>query len=485
MIDRIKQLEKLSSALEPDTEERALLLEKVVQYANAFLENITKVPAYRDTTNEGIRLYDSPISEEPIDIDTALNLLKYHVDFPGVNVGSGAYLSFIPGSGLYHSALADYLAAVTNRYAGVFFASPGAVRMERMLLAWIANFIGYPKSAAGDLTSGGSIANLVGIVTAREAYNLKAKDFERSVAYLTEHAHHSVEKALRIAGLKECVKRYIPLDGHYRMKADALEQTILNDKKAGLNSWLIVAAAGTVDTGAVDPLESIADIAQTHQLWLHVDGAYGAAFALCDMGKKILKGIERSDSMIIDPHKGLFLPFGTGAVLVKDGKKLRQAHYYEASYLQDTEKLVSSDEISPAELSPELSRHFRGLRLWLPLKLIGVAPFRAALEEKLLLARYFYEKMQHIDGFELGPYPDLSIVTYRYLPKQGDVNKFNQQLIRAIQQDGRIFLSSTMIDGKFTLRLAVLGFRTHLDTIEQAIEILQEKAREIEANSYK
>ncbi len=481
MIDRIKQLEKLSRALEPNAEKRTFLLEKVTQYANSFLENIDKVPAYRTTTDEGIGLYDSPISEEPIEIDTALNLIKQNVDRPGVNVGSGGYLCFIPGSGLYHSALGDYIAAVTNRYAGVFFASPGAVRMERMLLRWIADFIGYPESAAGDLTSGGSIANLTGIVTARDAFDLRAKDFERSVVYLTKQAHHSIEKALRIAGLKECIQRFIQLDDNYHMKADALEQAILNDKKSGLNPWLIVAAAGTVDTGAVDPLESITDIAQAHKLWLHVDGAYGGAFALCDMGKKILKGIERSDSMIIDPHKGLFLPFGTGAVLVKDGENLRQAHYYEASYMQDTEKLASSDEISAAELSPELSRHFRGLRLWLPLKLVGVAPFRAALEEKLLLARYFYEKMQSIDGFELGPYPDLSIVTYRYLPKRGDVNKFNQQLNHAVQKDGRIFLSSTMIDGKFILRLAVLGFRTHLDRIDQAIEILQEKAEEIEA----
>jgi aromatic-L-amino-acid decarboxylase len=477
MVNRIKQLEILSRALEPNAEERAFLLEKVTQYVNAFLENINHVPAYRATADEGIGLYDSPISEGPIDIDSALNLIKQNVDRPGVNVGSGGYLCFIPGSGLYHSALGDYVAAVTNRYAGVFFASPGAVRMERMLLRWIADFIGYPESAAGDLTSGGSIANLAGIVTARDAFDLKAKDFERSVVYLTKQAHHSVEKALRIAGLKECVKRFIPLDEHYCMKAYALEQAILNDKKSELNPWLIVAAAGTVDTGAVDPLDSIADIAQSHQLWLHVDGAYGGAFALCEMGKKILKEIERADSMIIDPHKGLFLPFGTGAVLVRDGEKLRQAHYYEASYLQDTEKLASSDEISPAELSPELSRHFRGLRLWLPLKLIGVAPFRAALEEKLLLARYFYEKMQSINGFELGPYPDLSIVTYRYIPKRGNVNEFNQQLNHAVQKDGRIFLSSTMIDGKFTLRLAVLGFRTHRDRIDQAIEILQEKAR--------
>ena len=349
-----------------------------------------------------------------------------------------------------------------------------------MLLRWIADFIGYPDSAAGDITSGGSIGNLTAIVTAREAHNLKAKDFAKSVVYLSEQTHHSVEKALRIAGMRECIKRFIPLDQNYRMKLQEIEKAILNDKKSGLFPWLIIPSAGTTDTGAVDRLAEIAELTKTHNLWLHVDGAYGAAFALTEEGKKILMGIEQSDSLILDPHKCLFLPFGTGVVLVKDGQKLHQAFYYDASYLQDTKILSSSDEISPADLSPELSRHFRSLRLWLPLKLAGVAPFRAALEEKILLSRYSYEKMQSMNGFEFGPYPYLSIFTFRYIPSRGDVNEFNQRLIHAVQKDGRIFITSTTINGKFTLRLAVLGFRTHLENIELALKILQEKASQIE-----
>ena len=392
---------------------------------------------------------------------------------------SAGYLAFIPGTGLYSSALADYLAAVTNRFVAAYFASPGGVQIERKLLRWMADFIGYPASAVGDLTSGGSIASLVAIVTARDAHNLKAKDFSNSVVYLSKQTHHCIDKALRIAGLGECVKRYIPLDDRYHMRVEALEKTIQQDKQAGLNPWLIVASAGTTDTGAVDPLESIADIAQAHQLWLHVDGAYGVPFALCDLGKNILKGIERSDSIILDGHKGLFLPFGSGAVLVKNGQHLLRSHHYSANYLQDIEGLTSSDMISPAESSPELTRPFRGLRLWLPLKLAGVAPFRAALEEKLLLARYFYEEINKIDGFVTGAYPDLSIVTFRYLPDRGDADEFNQKLITAVQQDGRIFLSSTMLDGKFTLRLAVLNLHTHQETIDLALKILKEKANAI------
>lgn len=175
----------------------------------------------------------------------------------------------------------------------------------------------------------------------------------------------------------------------------------------------------------------------------------------------------------MDPHKGLFLPYGSGAVLVKNKMQLLESHHYQANYMQDA--LTSTDELSPGDLSPELSKHFRGLRLWLPLNLNGLAPFRAALEEKIQLARYFYDKPSSIEGIELGPYPELSVVTFRFIPKSGDVNEFNKQLVNEIQQDGKVFLSSTMLDGKFIIRLAVLSFRTHLDTIDLTIDILKNK----------
>ena len=479
MIKKIKQLEKLSSVLEPNESDRKNQLKKVDQFTNQFLENIHQLPPFVATEDEGVGLYNSSISEEPIDLDTALNLIDKNVICPGVKPCSPGYFAYIPGGGLYHSALADYLVAITNKYAGVFFAAPGAVRMEKMLLRWMADFVGYPENSAGDITTGGSIACLTGIVTARETYGLKSKDVPKSVIYLTKQTHHSLDKALRIAGLNECTKRFIPLDKNYRMNVKVLNQTIHTDKKSGLNPWLILASAGTTDSGAVDPLKTISEISNAHNLWLHIDGAYGAAFALCEEGKKVLNGLEHSDSLVLDPHKGLFLPFGTGVILIKDGQKLLDAFFYEAQYLQDTKVLASSDEISPSDLSPELSRHFRSMRLWLPLKLAGVAPFRAALEEKLLLARYAYKKMKSISGFEMGPFPDLSIFTFRYIPKRGDVNEFNQKLVEAVQRDGRIFLSSTTIDEKFTLRLAVLGFRTHLEKIDLAIDILKEKSKQI------
>lgn len=473
MTDRIDSLERIARGLEPGGRERASLVDATVSYADRFLESIYDVPAYRAMKEPGIGLLNSPIGETPLDLDSVLKLLKQNVDEPGLNPASGGHLGYIPGGGIYYSALADYLADVTNRYAGVFFAGPGAVRMENLLINWMAQIAGYPQSAGGNLTSGGSISNLSGIVAARDAVGPKAAEIVRSSIYLTEQAHHSVDKAIRIAGLKECPLRYVPMDERYRMDARALERLIAADAKAGLRPWLIVASAGTTDTGAVDPLDEIASIAQRNGLWFHVDGAYGAFFILCDEGKKMLTGMERSDSLVMDPHKGLFLPYGTGAVLVRERKTLYDAFWYQANYLQDARR--SEEEMSPADLSPELTKHFRGLRLWLPLKLLGLAPFRAGLEEKLLLARYFHEKIQEIDGFKAGAYPDLSVATFRYVPQRGDANAFNEKLLGEIHRDGRVFLSSTMINGVFTLRVAILCFRTHRASIDLTLEILREK----------
>jgi glutamate/tyrosine decarboxylase-like PLP-dependent enzyme len=187
--------------------------------------------------------------------------------------------------------------------------------------------------------------------------------------------------------------------------------------------------------------------------------------------------MEKSDSIVLDPHKTLFLPYGTGAVLVANPQKLYTSFQAGADYMQDAVEDYS--ELSPADLSPELTKHFRGLRLWLPIKLAGVAPFRAALSEKILLARYFYEQVQRIDGIEVGPFPDLSVVIFRFIPNQGDGNEFNRRLIQAIHDDGRVFISTTQIDGNFTLRIAVSSFRTHLDDIDEFLELLKTKTREI------
>ena len=474
MIEKIKLLEHKSRELEPASHERDEYLDKVISYSRNFLENINSLKAYQTTEDNGKGIYDSPISDIPVSIDKILDIIKKHVDTSGINPASGGHLGYVPGGGIFPSALGDYLADITNKYAGMFYASPGAVRMENMLIRWMCEIISFPaETSAGNLTSGGSIANLIGIVTARDTANLKSRDFEKAVFYFTEQSHHSAFKALKIAGLGEAVIRKIPVDLNFKMKAEALDKQIQSDKKNGLLPFFIYATAGTTNTGTVDPLEEIGDIAKKHNIWFHIDAAYGGFFLLVDEGKKVIKGTEKADSLIMDPHKGLFLPSGSGTILVKDGKKLFNSQHYNASYLQDADKFI--EEYSPADMSPELSKHFRGLRMWLPLKLFGLVPFKASLSEKILLTRYFYEQIQKIKGIEVGPYPDLSIMIFRYIPKKADPDKFNEKLVQEIQKDGRIFLSSTRINNTFFIRLAVLNFRVHLNTIELALEIIKNK----------
>lgn len=478
MREQLLKLEAVSKLLEPASNERMNVRDAVVTYAEEFLNRIETIPAFRETNGEDAGLLRLPFSDHPVEASRLIGLLRHHVDRPGLNPASGGHLGYIPGGGIYYSSLADYLADVFNRYAGVYFAGPGAVRMENMLIRWVADLMGYPSGAAGNVTSGGSIANLMAVVCARDASGIKSRNLETAVIYVTRQVHHSIDKAIRIAGLRECIIRHVPVNNQYRMNTDDLDRMITMDKTQRLVPLMVIASAGTTDTGAVDPLEAIGHIAQKHGLWYHVDAAYGGFFMLTDEGKQKLKGIELSDSLVVDPHKGMFLPYGTGVVLVKDGKNLQQSHYYTANYMQDA--AGATEEISPADVSPELTKHFRGLRMWLPLMLHGINPFRACLEEKLLLAKYFHREIQKLTftsggKFETGPEPELSVVTYRYIPVHGDANAFNRRLVEAVQKDGRVFISSTMLNGFFTLRAAILAFRTHLQTVDTLLEVLKEK----------
>lgn len=476
MRKELLELERTARILEPNANDREPVRERVIEYSENFLDNIDRLRTYNVTEDKGRGILDSPITEDGIGIDEAISLIKENVDTPGLNPASGGHLAYIPGGGIYYAALGDYLADVFNRYAGVFYASPGAVRLENMLIRWMCDLVGYGPGSHGNLTTSGSLANMIAIVVARDGKNIKSADIPRSVIYLSKQTHHSVAKAINVAGLAECPIRYVQLDEKYKMRADDLAEQIAADKAAGLDPFLVVASAGTTDVGAIDPLVEIGEIAAKHDLWYHIDAAYGGFFILTDEGREKLSGLNLADSLIIDPHKGMFLPYGLGVCLVKNVEHLKRAYAFQASYMQDA--FAAPDELSPAELSPELTKHFRGLRLWLPLKLHGLAPFRACLEEKLLLAKYFHAEVQKL-GFESKIEPELSVVTYRYVPASADANEFNKKLLDAVVADGRVFISSTMLNGEFTLRFACLAFRTHLNTVDTLLEILADSVRRL------
>lgn len=475
---RLAALETKTRPLEPGPAERAELTRAAVAHAESFLRWIDDAPGFVPDNGSDVAIAKAPIGRDPIGLERALSILADHVDSKGQNPAGPTFFAYIPVGSVYHSALADFLAAVSNRFSGRADASPGSVRIENQVIGWLASVVGYPPDSVGNLASGGSMANLIAIVAAREAAGIRSRDVERSVVYLTEQAHHCITKGLRIAGLGDCVVRRVPTDARFRMDIEALDRAMADDAKAGLRPWLLIGVAGTTDTGAVDPLEAMAEVATRHGAWFHVDGAYGAVFALCAEGRAILRGMERSDSLVLDPHKGLFTPFGLGAVLVRNAGAMRAAFSFEANYIP--EEAIGSKEPSPMEYSPELSRPFRALRLWLPLQAVGVGPFEAAVEEKLLLARYAYARLRQMDGVEVGPEPDLSIFIFRpRAPRGADANALSGRLERLIQEDGRISISSTTLEGSRWLRFAVLSMRTHRASVDDALEVIRQKLQAV------
>ncbi len=474
IVDQIKEQARISEVLQLTRERRQALDKTIMDYADEFLSNIRKLKAYNSPEDIGEEDYFN-VAQGTLTGEEIIGVLKKTVDHEGINPASGGHLGYIPGGGIYPSALGDYLAAVMNRYAGIYFGGPAAVRLENALIRWTADLMGYPENALGNLASGGSVANLIAITTARDAQQINSLNIRESVIYLTKHTHHCVHKAIRIAGLGECIVREVVLDNDYRLDAHALELMLEEDRGKGLNPFLVISSVGSTDTGAVDPIDRISDLADQYHFWHHIDAAYGGYFILVDRLKDKFRGVEKSDSIVIDPHKTLFLPYGVGMVLVKHGQSLIDAHYYRANYMQDA--FNANEQTSPADVSPELTKHFRGLRMWIPLKLLGIEPFAAALKEKHLLTVYFHKRIKSM-GFEVGPQPELSVCIYRYA-KTATPNKFNALLLERVQDDGRIFISSTTINGVYWLRAAIVCFRTRLSTVDLLLQILQENTQKL------
>jgi aromatic-L-amino-acid decarboxylase len=446
----------------------------------AVVDHIAELPdsprANLDNIVEIAKSLREPPPETGADFDTLLKFLMERVIPVSINTAHPAYMGYIPGGGLYPSALAAFLAAATNRFVGAWFGAPAAARLEANVLAWFAELMGYPATARGIMTTGGSLANFSAVVAARK--HILGDDIARGALYASDQTHHSVMKAAMLAGIPECNIRLLPVDENFRAIPQQFEAAVKKDLEIGLKPFLLVGNAGTTNTGAVDPLRELADIGKKYSLWYHIDGAYGGFFNLCDEGKRKLVGIERSDSMVLDPHKGLFTPYGCGSLLVKDGNLLRRAHVLTADYMQD--QFTPEGEINFTEHSPELSRSFRGLQVWLPLKLFGLQAFRENLAEKLRLTQWMYHRFLEEPGFECLSVPDLSVITFRYRPQRGDVETFNRRLLENIVKSGKLFLSSTLLNGAFVIRVCILSFRTHQAEVEEAFEIIRTAARELE-----
>jgi aromatic-L-amino-acid decarboxylase len=455
--------------LDPSPDEMRAMGEAALEYVIGFVQGLPEAPAQHveGALGAALRLKASP-PEEGGSFEEVFADFRDAASRAYETCGPG-YLPYVPGGGLFASALGQFLTMSVNRFPNLWEVAPGLAQIEQNVIRWLCDLFGYPEKARGILTTGGSIANLSAVVTARHVK--LGEDFADGTYYVSEQAHASVPKAATIAGMPRRAMRLVPVDGELRMDAEALKAMVAEDRAAGARPFLVVPAAGTTNTGAIDPLDAVADVAEAEDLWMHVDAAYGGFFQLTDRGRQRFPGIERADSVTLDPHKGMFLPYGTGSLVVRDGAALRDAHYVGAEYLQD--RMPEAELPNWNEYSPELSRDHRGFRVWLPLVLHGVGSFRVALDEKLDLAEHLAGAIAEMPDVELLWQPQLTVVPFRLA---GATDEENRAFLDRINEPKRVYLSSTTIGGRHVIRACIVSHRTHRDRIDEAIEIIRAAA---------
>ncbi len=461
-----------SASLELDATAMRRMVEIATDRVVKHIASLGDQPTHANVGGKRLaRALREPLPERGVSFDRLIRLLFGRVIPMSLNTASPGYMAYIPGGGIFHAAVADFIAAATNRYVGIWQAAPGLVQIEANAVAWCRAMIGMPESAFGLLTTGGSISNLIATVTAR--HEMLGPEFSDGVAYVSDQVHHSALKALAIAGVRHV--RVLPADACFRLDLKAVSRALAEDRSHGREPFLIVATAGTTNTGAIDPLDDIADLAAKESLFFHVDGAYGGFFALTERGRAALSGIARADTVTLDPHKSLFLPYGTGCLLAKDPGALRRAHAMSATYLPPSE--TDPELVDFADLGPELSREARGLRLWLPLKMHGASVFRAALDEKLDLARAAAARISSLPDVEMVAEPELSLFAFRLAPRAmpaDEADALTRKVLAGVNARRRVFLTGAVVRERFVIRVCVLSFRTHADRIEMLLSDLAE-----------
>ena len=383
------------------------------------------------------------------------------------------YLAYVPGEGTWPGALGDLIASTYNIDVGNWMESAGPSRLETVVLRWFADWIGYPAESAGVLVSGGSAANLTAMACAREA--LVGAMSGELVAYVSEQGHSSLARAARVLGFGPQQVRVLPVDDKFRMRTDALEAAITADLAAGRRPLVVLAVAGTTNTGAVDDLTQLARVCGRYGVWLHVDGAYGAFAALTERGREALAGLELADSVALDPHKWLYQPFECGALLVRRGHLLMEAFEIHPSYLQDT--TARDGATNYADHGLQLTRMSRALKIWMSLQYFGVDAFAAAIDRAMDLAEHAQRVIEAAPELELLAPATLGIVGFRRHPSgrddEEDLERANATLITDLAESGEGLVSSTRLSGSYAIRLCVLNHGTTTSDVDRVLDWLQ------------
>lgn len=382
-----------------------------------------------------------------------------------MNIGHPRFFAFVPGPSNFVSVMADTLASGFNVFNGSWLGGSGAAALELAVIDWFRQWCGFPETAGGLFVSGGSMANLTAIAAARHA---RLDDRAAgAVIYYSDQTHSSVDRALRVIGFRPDQIRRIAPDADFRLPMDELARLVRADRIAGLRPFAVIANAGTTNTGAIDPLCDIAAFCRSENLWMHVDGAYGAAAVISSRGREMLSGIELADSLAFDPHKWLFQPIECGCVLLRDAALLQSAYRILPEYLADVHR--NAEEMNPCDYGIQLTRGFRALKVWMSIEYFGMDAFRAAVERGFELAEFAEAKLRRMSQWEIVTPAQMAIVTFR---RRGADESFYPRIHDAMLGDGFALATSTVLHGRTALRLCTINPRTSEQDIARTLDWL-------------
>ena len=419
-----------------------------------------------------MKALSEPVPEQGMEFEVVLDQVERDVLANTMHVNHPRFFAYVPGPGNFVGAMADALISGYNVFAGTWISGSGPAAVELTVLEWLREMCGLPASAGGVFVSGGTMANLTALAVARHV-KIRGR-LEDATVYFSDQAHSSLEKALRVIGLPAENQRRLPSDSAYRLPIGELARQIELDRAAGKHPFCVIASAGTTNTGAIDPLPELSALCREQGLWLHVDGAYGAAAIIAERGRELLAGLELADSLSLDPHKWLFQPYEIGCVLVRDRDHLRGTFRILPEYLKDTQ--LHSDEFNFTDYGIQLSRNFRALKLWMSIKVFGLAAFRKAIDRGFVLAEFAEACLRGMPGWEIVTPAQMGIVCFRYSALDDDAHL---SLVQTLLEDGFALITSTILRGQTVLRTCTINPRTTETDIRAALERLDGFARRV------
>lgn len=478
-----------TDTLDFSQEELKALLDKSTSLVLKQFEKVQQQPGYNYYPQKEVESwFDEPAPLEGISLDTLFNLVEEKVlNTATGNLGPNMY-AYVMAGGNQVSIVADTLASTINQNVTKWHLAPAITEIEKRVIQWAAELVGFGTDVGGFLSSSGSSANLDGLTVARNIYFEKADIRNKGLfgmtpftVYCSDETHNSVDKAIQLLGIGANQLRHIPTHADFTIDLQALEQQINEDLKNGFQPFCVVGNAGTVNTGAIDDLTALAQIAQKYNLWFHVDGAYGGLASSLDSKRHLYKGIELADSLALDFHKWFYQPFEVGCILVKSWDHLYRTYFKKASYL---DKSLDKDP-GRLELNEHhflLSRNAKALKVWMSTKAYGVRRIKAMIQKDIDLTNYLNDQINQTDDFKVIASSELAISCFQFtggLSNQEEIIQLNKRLIPALEKDGRVFITGTTLKGQFVLRACLINHRKDEQSTRYLLEVIREVGQQL------